>query len=306
MIHAIGYAGMCLGLPECSVSRTVRVVHAAPPRLRELIALNLRDLHAILAYNVTEHFCLFRLNQSLIPLASHPVNTLTWWEEFGSELRALGAFVTAHGLRVSMHPGQYTVLNSQHPTVVDAALADLLATCRVLEAMALPVSHKIVVHGGAGTPTRAEALARWRAVWPRVPESVRARLVLENDDTVFSVAELLPVCEELGIPLVFDWLHHRARPGTWATKPLAEIVAATAATWRRVDGPPKVHFSSQDPQKRPGAHAYWLEADDFRLFVTELSGVTVDVMVECKGKDLALARLRDQLDLRLPACGEIT
>ncbi len=93
MILHIGYAGICLGLPGRSVSRTMRVANATPERLRELIAANLDDLPAILAYNVAHRFCLFRINQSIIPLASHPVNTLRWWEEFAPQLRATGAYI---------------------------------------------------------------------------------------------------------------------------------------------------------------------------------------------------------------------
>ncbi len=304
MILRIGYAGVCLGLPERSVSRTVRVVNATPTRLRALIVANLDDLRAILAYNVQQRFCLFRINQSIIPLASHPVNTLRWWQEdeFAPQLRALGAFIRAQGLRVSMHPGQYSVLNSENRTVVDNTLCDLTATCRILDGMELNSTHKMIIHGGAGKPDHARALTRLEANWSRLSAEVRARLVLENDDKIFSVDALLPVCQRLDVPLVFDRLHHQANPGAWSERPVAEIMADVLTTWRARDGIPKVHFSSQDPQKRPGAHAYYLLAQDFRVFREDLSTVTVDVMAECKGKDLALIRLREELGLSSLAC----
>lgn len=304
VIHALGYAGICLGLPGRSISRTVRVANATPARLREIINANLTDLAAILDYNTREKLCLFRMNQSIIPLASHPVNMLQWWteEEFAPLLRALGTQIRAHGLRVSMHPGQYTVLNSQHAAVVAAAIADLTASCRVLDGMALDPAHKIVIHGGAGQPDRAVALARLEAIWPSVPEHVRTRLVLENDDRTFSVADLLPVCRQLAIPLVFDWLHHHAFPGPWAHRSVADIMADVAQTWRPRDGRPKVHFSSQDPDKRPGAHAYWLDPHEFLAFREAMSPVAVDVMAECKGKDLAVIRLRRDLGWDTQAC----
>jgi len=305
MIHAVGYAGICLGLPECSVSRTVRLANATPERLRELIRLNLTDLLAILAYNVRERLCLFRINQGVIPLLSHPANTLAWWEEFAPLLRQNGELIRARGLRVSMHPGQYTVLNSENSAVVEASLAEVAAACRVLDTMGLDRRHKIVIHGGAGKPDRASALARWEAIWPRVPANARARLVFENDDRVFSTEDLLPLCRRLGIPLVFDWLHHRAQPGGWTGRPVAEIMAEVVQTWAPADGPPKVHFSSQDSGKRPGAHAYWLDKEDFFAFAAEMSGFTVDMMAECKGKDLALLRLREELGWETPACGDI-
>lgn len=305
MIRAIGYAGICLGLPERSITRTARLANATPERLRALIEANLTDLLAILAYNVEHNFCLFRINQSIVPFASHAVNTLHWWadDEFGPLLRANGDYIKQHCLRVSMHPGQYTVLNSENPAVVDAALADLTATCCVLDTMGLERRHKIVVHGGSGKPDRATALLRLQANWPRIPENVRARLVLENDDKIFSVEDLLPVCHQLGVPLVFDRLHHLALPGSWAERPIAEIVDEVAPTWHAGDGLPKFHFSTQDPDKRPGAHAYWLDAHEFITFIGETVGVTVDVMAECKGKDIALFALRNELGWDTLACG---
>ena len=304
MIRRIGYAGVCLGLPERSISRTVRVANASTARLRALIAANLDDLLAILAYNVQQRFCLFRINQSIIPLASHPVNTLRWWQqdEFAPQLCNIGAYIRAHCLRVSMHPGQYSVLNSENPTVVDNTLRDLTVTCRVLDGMELDDTHKMIIHGGAGKPDRAQALARLEANWLRLPAEVRARLVLENDDKIFSVEALLPVCCRLGVPLVFDRLHHRALPGAWSERPIADIMAEVVTTWRTTDGIPKVHFSSQDPQKRPGAHAYYLQAQDFLTFSEELASVTVDMMAECKGKDLALIRLREEVGFSSLAC----
>ena len=302
MIHGIGYAGICLGLPDRSITRTARLANATPARLRELIGLNLTDLSAILAYNVAHRFCLFRINQGIIPFVSHPVNTVPWWDDFAELLTSHGDFVRAHGLRVSMHPGQYTVLNSRNPAVVETALADLAGTCRVLDGMGLDRSHKMIIHGGAGTPDRATALRRLTENWRRIPEQVRARLVLENDDRVFSAADLLPVCRELQVPLVFDWLHHRANPGPWAARPLADLMTEVAATWHPEDGLPKVHFSSQDPEKKPGAHAYWLDAGEFIAFRNQLAPLTVDMMAECKGKDLALLRLREALGWESPAC----
>jgi len=284
----------------------VRVANATSARLRELIRQNLTDLLAILRYNHLQRFCLFRINQGIIPFVSHPVNILRWWaeDEFGPLLRQNGDYVKQHCLRVSMHPGQYTVINSENPAVVEAALADVIATCRVLDAMELPRLHKIVIHGGAGKPDRPTALNRLVENWARIPENARARLVLENDDKIFTIEDLLPVCRRLGAPLVFDWLHHRANPGRWAKRPVAEIMAEVAQTWLPEDGPPKVHFSNQDPEKRPGAHAYWLDKEDFLAFAAELSGLVVDVMAECKGKDLALLRLREELGWETLACDD--
>ena len=81
----------------------------------------------------------------------------------------------------------------------------------------------------------------------------------------------------------------------YSGRPVAEIMAEVGETWGASDLPVKTHYSSQDPDKRPGAHAYWLDPDDFRAFTDAMDGHTVDVMCECKGKDLAVRRLREEL-----------
>ncbi|HEY3376085.1 MAG TPA: UV DNA damage repair endonuclease UvsE, partial [Armatimonadota bacterium] len=226
-------------------------------------------------------------------------NTLHWWDDddFRPLFRQCGQYIHAHGLRVSMHPGQYTVLNSTNADVVERAIAEIVATSRVLDSLGVDASHKIVIHGGAGSPDHATALARFADNWPVIPVAARQRLVLENDERIFPVAELLPLCHRLQIPLVFDWLHHQANPGVWQQRTAAEILPEVFQTWHTPDGLPKVHYSSQAPGKRLGAHAYDLDPDDFRDFARAIGTQPVDVMAECKGKDLAVRALRNALGL---------
>ena len=104
-------------------------------------------------------------------------------------------------------------------------------------------------------------------------------------------ARSLPVCERTGTGLVVDNLHHALNGGT----PPGELPwARIAATWpgRRT---PKLHYSEQDSSKKPGAHSVYADADAFRRFVAAVGLDDFDVMLECKAKELALLRLREEL-----------
>lgn len=305
MIVRLGYA--CIPLDGGGQSgRTCRLAGATPDRLRELIAGNLDGLAATLRYNRGLDVRLFRITGQLIPFASHPVNTLRWWEEFAAPLAAIGAYARAEGMRLSFHPGQYTALSSPRPEVVAAAGRDLTAAARVLEAMGLGQAHKIVVHGGGTYGDPPAAMARFAAVYRALPDRVARHVVLENDERAYAAAAVLAVHERCGVPIVFDALHDAVNPGPAAGSGApgrAARLAACLRTWREADGRPKTHFSSQDERKQRGAHAEYVDAASFSAFAADTGAVAVDCMLEAKAKERALLRLRADLAARAPLDG---
>jgi UV DNA damage endonuclease len=312
VIVRLGYA--CIPLDGGGQSgRTCRLAGATPDRLRALIAGNLDGLAATLRYNRSLDVRLFRITSQLIPFASHPVNTLRWWEEFAAPLTAIGAYARAEGMRLSFHPGQYTALSSPRPEVVAAAERDLAAAARVLEAMGLGQAHKIVVHGGGTYGDPAAALARFAAVYRGLPERVARHVVLENDERAYAAADVLAVHERCGVPIVFDALHDAVNPGPAPTPDPGDPAAGRAAraarlaaclrTWREADGRPKTHFSSQDGRKQRGAHAEYVDAAAFRAFAADTAETAVDCMLEAKAKERALLRLRADLAVLAPLDG---
>lgn len=70
---------------------------------------------------------------------------------------------------------------------------------------------------------------------------MKGRLVLENDEMGYNVDDLLPICEELNIPLVLDYHHHNLFPT--AEKTLEELMPRILATWERKGIKPKFHLS---------------------------------------------------------------
>jgi UV DNA damage endonuclease len=199
-------------------------------------------------------------------------------------------------VRVSTHPGQFTVLNSPNPPVVQAAVSEREYHARLLDAIGAEPAAKIVLHvGGLCAGSETVAMDRFCAVASELSDEVRRRLVVENDDRLFDAEEVLSVARRLNVPVVFDWLHHNANP---CRAPLADVLPAIFATWRREDGRPKVHLSSQAVNGRPGAHADYVDVADALAFFEAVPPRPFDCMLEAKQKDRALLALRAALGRR--------
>jgi len=286
----VGYACICLGDDEARCQRTTILRNASPERLHDLIQSNLDGLERILRYNEAHDLRLFRIGNSFVPFASHPVNELRWWEDYGYRFRQIGRWVRQHGHRLSFHASHFTILNSENPAVVTAALADVAYMARVLEAMELGREHKIILHLGVYNPTPEAALDRLAAALDRVEPEYRRHLVLENDERFYSAEQAVTFSGRVGLPVVVDVLHHACNPGSWANMPCPELMERVFLTWETEDGPPKMHFSSQDPEKKTGAHGYFVDGGELERFLDQTSAVSrdFDIMFEAKGKDEAV------------------
>jgi UV DNA damage endonuclease len=286
----VGYACVNTQLP--SPARTLRLATATPERLRERIAANLDALETILRWNAAHDVQVFRLTSNLIPFGSHPVNTLPWWDEFGDRLAALGAFSRSFGARISTHPGQYTVLSSRRPQVVTAAVAELEYHDRLLSALGADTSHKIVLHVGSGAADDT-APERFAAGVALLSDGARMRLVLENDER-WTLERVLSVAEPLALPVVFDAFHHRLAPSFDELDVRAAVLLA-GRTWQPRDGRQEVHFSTQEPAKRAGAHAESLDLAAFDAFLGDVGDLPLDCILEVKDKERSVVRAQELL-----------
>ena len=298
MLRRLGYACLSLSVAETSPRGTI-LRNATPERLRALIAANLAGLKRVLEFNVECGVRMFRLSSDIVPFGSHPVNAISWWDEFAEPLAEIGSSIRTTGMRVSMHPGQYTVLSSPDQRIVDAARADLAFHARLLDALGLNTRHKIVIHVGGAYSDRAAALDRWTTAFLNLPGYVRARLILENDERLFGAEDVLRASAASGVPVVLDVLHHRVYAGPHADETLPDLMRTAARTWETLrDGVPKIHYSTQATGLRFGAHAEYVDPAEFARFLDLApDDVEFDCMLEAKAKDLALFRLRDALGI---------
>lgn len=288
----IGYACINTRLP--SPNRTCRVRNATPSRIIELAGANLAALEAILEWNVNCGIELFRISSEVVPLGSHPVNKVPWRRILARQLSRIGSIIRARGLRVSMHPGQFTVLNSPRREVVASSITELEYHTAFLDALGLDRSHKVVVHMGGIYDDKNQSLKRFIATCRRLDRTVLGRLVIENDERCYSIADALIAAQKIGVPVVFDVFHHRWNPAHESLG-LRGIIQSSAATWLTSDGRPKIHYSNQWPGQPKGTHSKTISVQKFRDFYKQIDGLEIDVMLEVKDKERSVLKLRQSL-----------
>lgn len=304
----LGFAVKIAGRPDLKSNDARRWQNN--PHLR----VSLGYLDRIFDYLAEHEVRMYRISSDIAPYITHP--DLPQFhgqiDECQDELAALGERARALGLRLSMHPAQYIVLNSPTERVFEASVRDFVTQARFLDALGVDLNAKIVTHTGGVYGDRLAAAERFMRRYEALPSSVRRRLVLENDEVSWAVEEILPIHERTGIPLVFDNLHHAVNNPSGLT--LADALHRCLATWPP-DQTPKIHFSSQRHEDRevvrrnqasrqrslasvppkPGQHADWVDGSEFIALLDGAGDARFDVMLEAKQKQLALFRLREDL-----------
>jgi UV DNA damage endonuclease len=250
----------------------------------------------------------FRLSSSTVPYGTHPdLPQLDYRRQIGDcagALAELGAKARAYGLRLSTHPGQYSVLNSQSEDVAAKARLDLEQDTALLDALGAGPEAVVVIHVGALGGDRTAALDRFARSFELLSERARARVAVEHDERLFDVADVLELHGRLGCTVIYDHHHHRCNVAPGYEDP-ARAIEEVAATWP-AGVRPKLHLSSPRTELRAGGRAPLL--DQHADFVTpfdlrellDAAARPVDVMIEAKAKDLAVAWLRTQLERLWP------
>lgn len=284
----IGYACLTLGVPDTQL-RTCVMKNADESRLMEIIASNLRSLERILDYNADQGIRLFRISSDLIPFGSSPVNSLEWWMLFEEQFLQLGDKIRKNGIRVSMHPGQYTVINSPDEEVVARAFKDLEYHARVLDSLRTGPDSKIILHIGGVYGDKQSAIDRFILNYHRLDTCVKKRLVIENDDKSYNISEVLSIGRQLGIPVIFDNLHNIANPSDIPSTE-SDWVNECHLTWGEKDGPQKLHYSQQEPGKKTGSHSGSIMISEFLAFINRINRTDIDIMLEVKDKNLSAVK----------------
>lgn len=287
--------GLCCVFVRAPI-RFRRTTYAAikrwnPARRRETLAAlcrhNAEALRQAIEYCAKNGIGAFRVNSQICPLATHPVvgyklPELPGGREIVETFKACGRFARDVGLRLTFHPDQFVVLNSPRADVVRASVHELVYQAHVSEWIGADV---INVHGGGAYGDPDEALARLERAIRKLPGHVRARLTLENDERVFTPAQLIPVCRRVGVPLCYDVHHHRCHPDGWSVEKATE---EALATW---DREPLFHLSSPLHGWRgptPERHHDYISPRDFP---TAWKSFDLTVEIEAKAKEVAVAKL---------------
>ncbi|WP_400192199.1 UV DNA damage repair endonuclease UvsE [Hymenobacter sp. B81] len=273
---------------DCTTASTFRLASYSDERVEKAVAGNLACLRRILEYNVQHNLRFFRIGSGIVPFGSHPVNTFPWQTHFAAEFRALGDYIRAENLRVSFHPDQFVVLNSPDAGIVQRSIQELVYQGSMLDLMGLDSTAKLQIHAGGLYGDREGALKRWIATYHTLPEAVKARLVVENDDRLYSLQDCLRLHEAVGVPVLFDNFHHECLNNG---EPMPLALRTAAATWHpERDGPLMIDYSSQAPGERRGKHVASMEEALFRRFLEDLRGLDADIMLEIKDKEASAHR----------------
>lgn len=288
----IGYACINSSL-GCTASATFRLRSYSARNLLDKTAANLACLMTMLRFNADNGIGFFRMPSGLVPFASHPACRADWQGAFKDEFAAVGSFARRHSMRLSMHPDQFNVVNSPSMAIFRRTVKELSYQCEVMDLMGLGPDAKAQVHVGGAYGDKPSALARFEKRFKMLPKPVRSRLVVENDDRLFTVADCMGLHGSCGMPVVFDCFHNRLNPSVGGT---AEGLALAARTWGGRHGPPMADYSTGKASGRRGSHAESLDAAHFKKYLSSTKAVDFDIMLEIKDKErsalraLALAR----------------
>lgn len=283
-------------------------------RLNPHLRVSLGYLCDIFAYCRKHDIRMYRMSSDLAPYHTHPdmPQFHDMVEESRDDLAHVGRIARAQGLRLSFHPSQYIVLNSDNETLTRKSIADLESQATMLDYMELGPEAIMVVHVGGAYGNRELGTANWVKTWPRLSERVQRRLVLENDDIRFSAADVLSVHERTGVKCVFDYQHH------WCFNPeglpMVETLERFLKTWP-AGVRPKMHYSCARTEMREIKRKskktglietvlqppIWTGHADFNNpfetipFLRSIAHLETDIMLESKAKDLSLLRLRNDI-----------
>lgn len=285
---SIGYACKTVGVFNADM-KSCTLKNANDERLIELIGHNIESLNNIIDYNIENDIMLFRISSDLVPFGSSEANKVKWWEIFSEEISTIGRKIKISNMRVSVHPGQYTVLNSTNEEVVKRAVDDLIYHARILDSLGLSKEHKLVLHIGGAYENKKLSATRFMENYKLLDENIKNRLVIENDDKIYNIEEVIEIGSKLSIPVIFDNLHNEINP---SPDKLSEKywIEQCKTTWKKEDGIQKIHYSNQAENKRIGSHSDSISINEFMAFYDMLDRDDIDIMLEVKDKNLSCVK----------------
>jgi UV DNA damage endonuclease len=296
--------GLCCMFAEAPINFRTTTATAMSRRSRDESLANLSSLCLSNAVSLLKalEYCkangigCFRVLSQILPLKTHPscgyrLEELPYGERIVKAFKVCREFARANYLRLSFHPDQFVVLNSPRPEVVTSSLAELEYQAEVAEWVGADV---VNIHGGGAYGDKLKAMEDFRRNLARLSVRARKLLTVENDDKIFTPSDLLPMCQAEGVPLVYDVHHHRCLKDGLTVE---EATQAALATWNRE---PMMHLSSPIEGwtgPKPERHHDYIDVTDFPACWL---GQTLTVEVEAKAKELAVLKLKTELDSLAP------
>lgn len=261
----------------------------------ELALKNVEDLFCIVKWNFMNQIFLYRMSSSMIPwMSEYELSDLPDYEKIKETLQAIGRVAKKFKQRLTFHPGPFNVLPSPNIEVVLKTHKELRQHSEIMDLMGLDRSPyaAINIHIGGSYNDKDQTLKRFVDVYQNINESIKSRLVIENDDKIsqYSIQDLYgAIYSHTGLPITFDYFHHSFNPGDLSEREALELAMETWPTGIR----PLTHFSSskkknEDQTSPERAHA------EFIYEHINTYGYDLDIEIEAKAKDLALLEYRNK------------
>jgi UV DNA damage endonuclease len=289
----LGYACINLSLgKKVTTNRTMikkTFIDKGLDYVSDLVLQNVADLEKIIDWNEANDIKLYRMSSDMFPWATeYTFEQLKDWKEISIILKRCGDKAKQYNQRLSFHPGPFNVLTSPKENVVLNTIADLEVHGRIMDAIGLSQTpyNKINIHCNGVYGDKKSAMDRFIDNFGRLSKSVQNRLTVENDDkaSMYSVKDLMYIHQKIGIPIVFDYHHHK-----FCTGDLTEEQALRLAVSTWPDGiVPAVHYSESAIGKKPQAHS------DYIFERIDTYGIEVAIMVEAKKKDLTILKYKQE------------
>jgi UV DNA damage endonuclease len=305
-IVRLGYVAMSMELKNASPSQTMTFksfeqIENREAAIRKLERISLSNLHntlRMLRHNAASEIYFYRLSSRLVPLANHPeLSDWNYLQPLQKHLQEIGNFVKEHNMRIDFHPDHFVLINSNKKEVLNNSIQTLELHHSLLTGMGIDTTHRCVLHVGGNYKDTEKSLERFIDNWPIVPRPIQRMIMIENDDTSFTLEESLYLCEKLHIPLVFDYHHHLSHHHNPHWEAHWDRVVQS---WKQSSLPIKMHISSPKSEKQFRHHADFIDINMFFNFlkVIKNSIPTIDCMIEAKNKDEALFRLINEIRAR--------
>jgi UV DNA damage endonuclease len=290
----LGFACICNTLKENGSFKAVTVKTLSKlneeQREKKLVSIavdNLYNTLQILKWCKEHNIFMYRLSSDLIPLATY-LEDWNWWknDDILNMCAKIKEFVKDSGIRISLHPDQFCVLNSDKSEVVKNSIRILEYLNRLSNLIGNQI---LIIHTGSTAGGKEKAIKRFLDNFKLLSPDIQSKLALENDDKSFNAKEVLHICEALGIPMVLDIHHYNCLN---EGENLSDLRNRIIATWKGKR--PKMHLSSGKTAFTDRHHADYINQVDFETALS-FAGNDFDIMLECKQKELALLRLREEV-----------
>jgi UV DNA damage endonuclease len=260
--------------------------------LREVILHNLGLTYDILEWNVKNNIFFYRMSSDIMPLITHPDVTAVFdWsrdKEILEVLNDIKIYSVKNKIRLSMHPDQYTVLNSLKDNVVKRSIEYLVYHADVLDKVG---GQDMIIHVGGVYGDKVASKKRFISKYNSLEPRIKGYIRLENDDKSYTLKDIIDIHNETGVKLVWDYHHHRCLNDLWPSK---EEIDALVKSWQ--SSKVKVHISSGKTGAKDRSHADFIQIEDFVHLMELFKGFDIDVMIEAKAKEQALLKLRSDYE----------